>query len=99
MPETPSILSDLPRYMREVVRFYWQTRTKQREKQAGTGTKDQGLRSAVTGGAQMDAFIELLTKLVIEAGIDRSHIFYRARIPRAARVLPPHQAVGFSGCG
>ena len=25
----------------------------------------------------MDGFIELLTKLVIEAGIDRSHIFYR----------------------
>src|ERR1035441_768868 len=77
MPETPSILSDLPRYVREAVRFYWQTRTKQREKQAGIGTKDQGLRSAVTGGAQMDAFIELLTKLVIEAGIDRSHIFCR----------------------
>src|SRR4029077_1931990 len=27
--------------------------------------------------AQMDGFIELLTKLVTEAGIDRSHIYYR----------------------
>ena len=34
-------------------------------------------RRAVTGGAQMDGFIELLTKLVIEAGIDRSHIYYK----------------------
>jgi hypothetical protein len=36
----------------------------------------QGPRFAVTGGAQMDAFIEPLTKLVIDAGIDRSHVFY-----------------------
>jgi hypothetical protein len=77
MPVTSSILSDLPRYVRDAVRFYWQTRTSQLEKQAGSGTKDQGLRSAVTGGAQMDGFIELLTKLVIEAGIDRTHVYYQ----------------------
>jgi hypothetical protein len=76
MAAPSTILSDLPRYVREAVRFYWETRTKQLEKQAGSGTQDQGLRSAVTGGAQMDGFIELLTKLVIEAGIDRSHVFY-----------------------
>jgi hypothetical protein len=77
MPETPSTLSDLPRHVREAVRFYWQTRTKQLQKQAGTGAKDQGARSAVTGGAQMDGFIDLFTRLVIGAGIDKSHIFYR----------------------
>jgi hypothetical protein len=76
MAGTSTILSDLPRHVREAVRFYWQTRTQQLEKQAGSGTKDQGLRSAVTGGAQMDGFIELLTNLAIEAGIDRSHVFY-----------------------
>jgi hypothetical protein len=77
MPETPSILSDLPRHIGDAVRFYWQTRFKQRERQVGSGTKDQGARSAVTGGAQMDGFIELFTRLAIEAGIDRRHIFYR----------------------
>src|ERR1017187_8001025 len=76
MAAASTILSDLPRHVHDAVRFYWQTRTKQLEKQAGSGAKDQGLRSAVTGGAQMDGFIELLTKLVIEAGIDRSHVFY-----------------------
>jgi len=45
------------------------------QKQRDSGGSDQGLRSAVTGGAQMDGFIELLTKLVIEAGIDRAHIY------------------------
>jgi hypothetical protein len=76
MAAASTILSDLPRHVRDAVRFYWQTRTKQLEKQAGSGAKDQGLRSAVTGGAQMDGFISLLTRLVIEAGIDRSHVFY-----------------------
>src|SRR5437899_4822031 len=77
MPEPASTLSALPTYVREAVKFYWQTRANQIAKQKSAGGTDQGLRSAVTGGAQMDGFIELLTKLVIEAGIDRSHIFYR----------------------
>ncbi len=77
MAEPATILSALPTYVREAVKFYWRTRVKQVAKQKSAGGTDQGLRSAVTGGAQMDGFIELLTKLVIEAGIDRSHIFYR----------------------
>jgi hypothetical protein len=72
----PSLLAELPKYTREAVRFYWQTRSQQLQKQRDAGGSDQGLRSAVTGGAQMDGFIELLTKLVSEAGIDRAHIYY-----------------------
>src|ERR1700733_10281999 len=71
-----TILSELRKYAREAVRLYWETRSKQLQKQRDAGGSDQGLRSAVTGGAQMDGFIELLTKLVIEAGIDRAHIYY-----------------------
>ena len=75
--EKSNILADLPKYRREAVCVYWQTRSRQLQKQREAGGSDQGLRSAVTGGAQMDGFIELLTKLVIEAGIDRSHIFHK----------------------
>lgn len=71
-----TILLELPRYTREAIRLYWETRAKQLKKQRDSGGLDQGLRSAVTGGAQMDGFVELLSKLVIEAGIDRSHIYY-----------------------
>ena len=74
---TPSILAELPRHTRKAVRFYWQTRSQQLEKQRKAGGSDQGSRSAVTGGAQMDGFIELLTKLVIEAGIDAKDIYHR----------------------
>ncbi len=72
-----SILAELPKHTRDAVRFYWQTRSQQLEKQRKAGGSDQGSRSAVTGGAQMNGFIELLTKLVVEAGIDDSHIYYR----------------------
>jgi hypothetical protein len=75
--ENASLLAELPKYTREAVKFYWEMRAKQSQKQREAGASDQGLRSAVTGGAQMDGFIELLTKLAIEAGIDRSHIYYR----------------------
>lgn len=91
MATPSSILSDLPPHLRDAVRFYWETRTKQLEKQAGSGAKDQGLRSAVTGGAQMDGFIELLTKLVIEAGIDRSHVFYRESLELPGYFRPTKQ--------
>lgn len=66
MAAASTILSDLSRRVRDAVRCYWQTRTKQLEKQAGSGAKDQGLRSAVTGGAKMDGFITLLTRLLIQ---------------------------------
>ena len=73
----PSTLAELPKYTREAVCYYWQTRSRQLEQQRQAGGSDQGLRSAVTGGAQMDGFIELLTKLVSEAGIARENIFYK----------------------
>jgi hypothetical protein len=76
MAGSSTILSDLPRQVRQAVRFYWRTRNTQLLKQANSGSKDQGLRSAVTGGAQMDGFIDLLTRLVIAAGIERKQVFY-----------------------
>lgn len=48
------ILKDLPALVSRAVTRYWETRTTQRNKQKQTGKADQGLRSAVTGGAQMD---------------------------------------------
>jgi len=38
-------------------------------------TADHGLRSAVTGGKQMDGFINLFTELVVQAGLPREFIF------------------------
>jgi hypothetical protein len=46
-------------------------------KQRASGQSDQGLRAAVTGGAQMDGFTDLLADLIVEAGIDRANIFFK----------------------
>ncbi len=82
---TPSILAKLPKYTREAVRLYWQTRSRQSQKQRAAGGTDQGLRSAVTGGAQMDGFIALLTRLVGDAGIDPGNTrLSSCRMPKRA---------------
>jgi hypothetical protein len=52
-----SILAELPKYTREAVRFCWQTRSQQLQKQRKAGGSDQGLRSAITGGAQMNGWL------------------------------------------
>jgi hypothetical protein len=63
------ILQNLADYTAKAVAHYWQTRAVQRKKQEAGGKADQGLRSAVTGGAQMDGFISLFTNLIKQAGI------------------------------
>jgi len=62
-------LRGLPEGTRRAVAHYWRTRGAQRERQAQTGKADQGLRSAVTGGAQMDGFIDLFVELMTQAGL------------------------------
>ena len=57
------------------IAFYWQTRDAQSTKQKDSGASDQGSRSAVTGGAQMDGIITLLTEIILEAGIPAECIF------------------------
>ncbi len=64
----------------EAVTHYWQTRAAQRKKQEAGGKADQGLRSAVTGGAQMDGFISFFTDLVTQAGIPGNCIFTKKAV-------------------
>lgn len=68
-PGNNNILNDLSIDIGKAVAHYWKTRTGQRDKQHQTGKADQGLRSAVTGGAQMDVFIDLFMELIMAAGI------------------------------
>ena len=74
------ILRDLPNRTGRAVAHYWKTRTGQRDKQRQTGKADQGLRSAVTGGAQMDGFIDLFTDLITAAGIPEHFVFRKKAV-------------------
>lgn len=64
----------------KAVAHYWQTRAAQRVKQEAGEKTDQGFRSAVTGGAQMDGFIDLFTDIATEAGISLTCIFRKKAV-------------------
>jgi hypothetical protein len=68
-------LENLETHTRKAVAHYWRTRSAQRKKQQQAGKLDQGLRGAVTGGAQMDGFIKLFTSLICDSGIARECLF------------------------
>jgi len=74
------MLRDLSARTAKAVAHYWGTRTGQRNRQRQTGKADQGLRSAVTGGAQMDGFIDLFTDLVTAAGVPEQYVFKKKAI-------------------
>jgi hypothetical protein len=70
-----NILKDLTGRVGQAISHYWESRKAQHSKQKETGKADQGLRSAVTGGAQMDRFIDLFTTLILDAGIPESCVY------------------------
>jgi hypothetical protein len=53
----------------DAVKYFWRTRRQQTRKQLTSSKQDQGSRSAVTGGKQMDGFVELLVRFIEDAGI------------------------------
>lgn len=71
---------ELSRKIRNAVSHYWMTREAQGSKQKTDGKTDQGARSAVTGGAQMDGFISLLTDVLVETGEKPDNIFHKKKL-------------------
>jgi hypothetical protein len=63
-------VNNLERRLSKAIAHFWKTRTRQLNKQGKkTGRKDQGARAAVTGGAQLDGMIALISELLLEAGL------------------------------
>lgn len=62
--------------LRAAIRQFWTTRETQAQRQGAlSGAKDAGTRSAVTGGAQMNGFIDLVRELLCESGLPQAHVF------------------------
>ena len=66
----------LDRAVTAAVAHFWRTRHAQQQKQRAGARTDQGARSAVTGGAQMDGFLDLLSGLILDAGMDKACVHY-----------------------
>lgn len=74
-------MNDLRQQLAAAVRHFWKTRRKQEKKQGkASGKRDQGSRSAVTGGAQMDGFVELVSGLLVESGIPNATIYRKKSV-------------------
>ena len=65
----------------EAIRFFWKTRQSQSDRQgARSGSRDSGSRTAVTGGKQLDGFVELLREYLEQAGLDRTCIYTSRKV-------------------
>ena len=70
-------MNDLDARLRAAVKSFWAVRTRQRHRQAGSEVHDKGERGAVTGGAQMKDFADLLSALLIDAGLPEECVYLR----------------------
>ena len=62
--------------LKKAVKHFWATRESQALRQGGeTGAKDQGFRRSVTGGKQMDGFVNLVLALLCDVGIEEACVY------------------------
>lgn len=61
--------------IKKAVRHFWKTRGSQ--KNSENKRVDQGNRGAVTGGKQLDGFVELLFKVSVDMGVPKGWIYTR----------------------
>ncbi|MFG0333835.1 MAG: PaeR7I family type II restriction endonuclease [Maioricimonas sp. JB049] len=72
---------DLDARVREAIRHFWLTRAQQAQRQGEkTGRRDSGLRTAVTGGKQLDGFVELCRDILLDAGLDNAEVGCRNQL-------------------
>jgi hypothetical protein len=71
-----SLNPEIEKRLQAAVKHFWSTRETQAQKQgSASGSKDAGARSAVTGGAQMNGFINLVRDLLCESGLPKAHVY------------------------
>ncbi len=66
--------------LRAAIARFWAARSRQARAQRKRGASDQGARAAVTGGSQMDGFVELITRLIRDAGVPDPTVFRNKKL-------------------
>lgn len=73
-------MENIDRHLKRAIKHFWTTRNTQELKQGGdSGVRDAGFRRAVTGGKQMDGFVNLVRLLLTDAGIAEPAIYCDTR--------------------
>lgn len=65
---------------RSAIQTFWKNRQRAQEKQLQVGRTDQGARSSVTGGKNMDGFISLLADVVRANGLTDADIHLTRKV-------------------
>lgn len=73
-------MRDLEQGIRDAIRHFWNTRQQQSTRQGDDEARDRGARSAVTGGKQMDGFIQFVRDLLIDAKVPEKSIAIDKRV-------------------
>ena len=66
--------------VQQAIRHFWSHRNLARMRQIERGIQDQGERSSVTSGKNMDGFINLATSIVRDNGLSNANIVFDGRI-------------------
>lgn len=69
---------NIEKSIQEAIEFFWNTRSSQGQTNTDEGVGYVGKRAQVTGGKQLDGVVEVLRKILIDAGVDERYIFDRA---------------------
>ena len=68
--------SDIEKELRKAIKHFWRTRQTQAKRQGSkSGARDAGERTAVTGGQQMNGFINLVRDYLSENGLPKTQVF------------------------
>lgn len=78
-----------PFVLSNAVRQFWKIREDQAKRQINGVNRDQGQRSSVTGGKQMDAFADAIIGYLLKAGVTQDEIFTRNRKPELPGFFRP----------
>lgn len=72
-------LSAVDRTMPKAVKHFWKARRLAAKKQKGRGGADQGNRSGVTAGKNLDGFIAMVREIIVDNGIAKAEVYTGGR--------------------
>ena len=78
--DRPVLFMDIEKRLKDAVKLFWATRDGQITRQATGEARNQGNRGAVTGGKQLDGFIELIRQILTVNGVNEDHIFRNTKL-------------------
>ncbi|KPV45756.1 restriction endonuclease [Alicyclobacillus ferrooxydans] len=82
---------ELDERTKEAIRFFWTTRLSQQGKNMDRGVQNQGTRGAVTGGKQLDGFLEVLRWILLKNGVTEDEIFTSGKLELPGFYRPSKQ--------